>query len=738
LESAAAATAGELNLDVPMLARLRGSAVAFAIATTAFAQAPPRPSARALRIDAPPRIDGRLDDECWSRATPIGAFTQVEPIEGAAPIEATDVRVVYTPDVLYVAVRCFDREPARLLARQLERDANLDPDDRVEILIDTFHDRRNAFWFQMNPRGDLGDALIANNGQNFNKPWDGIWDGRASIDEHGYCLEFALPFKTLNFREGGDTWGFNVRRINKRHEEESRWSNPSQDQNFFVVSEAGSLGGLGGMHQGVGLDATPFFVGRWRKDEASDDQDVLGDPGLDVLYKLTPSLNALLTINTDFADTEVDARQINLTRFPLFFPEKRDFFLQDAGLFSFADLAPGFGGGGTDLIPFFSRRIGLDSDGQPVPLLGGGKLTGRAGPWSIGLLDVQTDATSDVDGQNLGVARITRNVGEQSTLGAIFTSGDPNGDASNQLYGFDANFKSSSFRGGKALRAYAWLLGTSSGDDGGDDEAFGATLAYPNDVWSWNAAAKQIGADFDAALGFVPRTGIRKYDGALTYAPRPHTWIRQLEFQVASTLVTDLDDELETAAIEVQPFGLATETGDEFRVEVEHIRDVLAADFEIHDGVSIPAGDYDWTLVRVEAESGDGREWAFNAEASAGEFFDGTRTDWSAGVVWRPSPRFNGSAAYEETHADLPGGEFTTRLAQLRANVNFSPTLAWTNFAQWDNESDSYGLNSRLRWILEPGREVRVALNRSWEEHEDSVVPTFAELAVKLEYTLRF
>ncbi|MBM3975458.1 MAG: carbohydrate binding family 9 domain-containing protein [Planctomycetes bacterium] len=709
-----------------------------ALASSFAAQQSARPRAVALPIDEPPRLDGRLDDACWQQALPIGAFTQVEPVEGASPIEATDVRVVYTPDVLYIGVRCHDREPSKLLARQLERDANLDPDDRVEILIDTFRDRRNAFWFQMNPRGDLGDALVANNGQNFNKPWDGIWDGRASIDEHGYCLEFALPFKTLNFREGIDAWGLNVRRINKRHEEESRWSNPSQDQNFFLVSEAGELSGLAGMHQGVGLDVTPFFVGRWIDDEASDDQDLLGDPGLDVLYKVTPSLNALLTINTDFADTEVDSRQINLTRFPLFFPEKRDFFLQDAGLFTFADLSPSFGGGSTDLIPFFSRRIGLDADGQAVPLLGGGKLTGRAGPWSIGLLDVLTDDSAGVDGQNLGVARLTRNVGEQSTLGAILTSGDPSGAASNQLYGFDANFKSSTFLGGKALRAFAWVLGTSSGDGGGDDEAFGATVSYPNDTWSWNATAKQIGEDFDAALGFVPRTGIRKYDGAVTFAPRPHTWIRQYEFQVSSTLVTDLDDELETAKIEVQPFGLTTERGDELRVEIEHVRDVLAADFEIQDGVTIPASDYDWARVRVEGGSGDSRAWSFGAAASAGGFYDGTSTDWSAEAVWRPSPRFNGSASYVETRADLPAGEFTTRVAQLRANITFSPTLAWTNFAQWDSESDALGLNSRLRWILEPGREVRVALNRAWEENDDSLEPTFTELAVKLEYTVRF
>jgi Carbohydrate family 9 binding domain-like/Domain of unknown function (DUF5916) len=714
-----------------------GLLAGLAFASSLAAQQDARPRAAALPIDAPPRLDGRLDDPCWERAVPIGAFTQVEPVEGAAPIEATDVRVVYTPDVLYIGVRCHDREPSKILARQLERDANLDPDDRVEILIDTFHDRRNAFWFQMNPRGDLGDSLVANNGQNFNKPWDGIWDGRASIDEHGYCLEFALPFKTLNFREGNDTWGLNVRRLNKRHEEESRWSNPSQDQNFFLVSEAGELSGLVGMHQGVGLDVTPFFVGRWRDDEASDDQDLLGDPGVDVLYKVTPSLNALLTINTDFADTEVDSRQINLTRFPLFFPEKRDFFLQDAGLFTFADLSPSFGGGSTDLIPFFSRRIGLDAEGQTVPLLGGGKLTGRAGPWSIGLLDVQTDDSADADGQNLGVARLTRNFGRQSTLGAIFTTGDPTGDTTNRLYGFDTNFKTSSFQGGKALRAYAWLLGTTSSDLG-EGEAFGASLDYPNDTWSWSTSAKQIGEDFDAALGFVPRTGIRKYEGEIQFAPRPHTWIRQWEFQVGSTLVTDLDDEIETAEVFAQPFGFVTERGDEFELGVRHVRDVLDADFEIQDGVTIPAGDYEWTRASVEAGSGDSREWIFGIGASAGEFYDGTSNDWSAEAVWRPSPRFNGSARYEETRADLPAGEFTTRVAQLRANVNFSPTLAWTNFAQWDSESDSLGLNSRLRWILEPGREVRVALNRAWEENDDSLVPTFTELAIKLEYTVRF
>src|SRR5262249_22568261 len=277
-----------------------------------------------------------------------------------------------------------------------------------------------------------------NNGGGFNKPWNGIWDASARVDSEGWCAELALPFKTLNFAEGLDTWGFNIQRTIGRKRETDRWTCTSRDYSLFNIYRAGDLHGLEGIRQGIGLDVVPFFAAHWRNDrQDGEDHTLLGEPGFDLFYKIIPSLTFSLTVNTDFAETEVDQRQINLTRFPLFFPEKRDFFLQDAGLFDFGLNSGGGGGPGSGdraVVPFFSRRIGLSPDGEEVPIVAGAKLTGRAGDYGIGMLDVRTDSLGELEGQNLFAGRITKNVGEQSTVGAILTHGNPEGTGDNTVY----------------------------------------------------------------------------------------------------------------------------------------------------------------------------------------------------------------------------------------------------------------------------------------------------------------
>ena len=448
--------------------------------------APHRPVAEAVRVERAPVIDGRLDDAVWESTRPMRDFVQVDPVEGGQPSEATEFRVLYDSTTLYVGIRCFDRDPSGIIGTQMGRDAQLDSDDRVDIVVDTFLDRRNGFWFQMNPVGAKVDALIANNGQYVNEPWDGIWEGKASIDSEGWSVEMAIPFQTLSFDPSEGTWGLNVRRQIKRRLEGDRWAAPRRNIDFFQVAEAGDLTGLSDLEQGIGLDVVPFFTAGWTNDREGDsDKDLKGEPGLDAFYRITPNLTASLTINTDFAETEVDERQINLTRFPLFFPEKRDFFLENAGIFQFADL-------GQDLIPFFSRRIGLDEHGNEIPILYGGKLTGRAGDWNLGALDVVTDATGDVPKENLAVARVSRNVGEQSTVGAIVTHGDPLGQADNALFGLDANFRTSHFLSDRNLNASVFGMKTETEGVSGRDYAFGASLAYPNDPWEARIAAKEI------------------------------------------------------------------------------------------------------------------------------------------------------------------------------------------------------------------------------------------------------
>ncbi|MEQ1891299.1 MAG: carbohydrate binding family 9 domain-containing protein [Planctomycetota bacterium] len=710
----------------------------FSLALSSAAQGAERPVAFSTRTTTPPVIDGKLDDTAWKSARPIGEFVQVEPELGVPCSERTDIRFLHDSEQLYMYVRCFDGDPAGIVTTSRQRDALLEVDDRVEIVFDTFHDRRNAFFFQINAGGSKGDALLTNNGANFNKPWDGIWDGHATIDEHGWSAELALPFKTLNFKEGETVWGFNVERYIGRKRENARWACASRDYRLFNIYQSGELRGLDGMQQGIGLDVVPFFASHWQNDREDGDKTLLGEPGFDLFYKLIPSLTFSLTVNTDFAETEVDSRQINLTRFPLFFPERRDFFLQDSGVFEFG-LNNGGGGGDRALIPFFSRRIGLDGNGEEVPILAGAKLTGRAGDYGIGVLDVVTDDVDGLDGQNLFATRLTKNVGEQSTIGLIATEGNPTGGPDNTVVGLDATWRTSKFRGDKLFITNAFLLNADSEDRSGDEAAFGLAVSAPSDSWSWNLGALEIQENFVPALGFVPRTDIRRYNGGIAFEPRPG-WdgVRQLEFSLDGVVFTDTGGELETWETEAQPLGIFFESGERVGLELVRTHDELEADFEISEGVVIPVGEYEFSRARLELVTAENRNVSFEGALEGGDFFDGERERYSVGLRWQPSPGFVTVAGYELNDISLAGGSFDTQLASWRADLAFSPELSWNNFVQWDTESDTIGLQTRLRWIPVPHQEVFLVFNENVEADSSATHAIFQELSFKITYALRF
>ncbi|MFT5688568.1 MAG: hypothetical protein ACI8PQ_001409, partial [Planctomycetota bacterium] len=439
---------------------------------------PKRVSYRVTRTEVAPEIDGVLDDAIWKQARQLGELRQVEPVAGGTASEGTEVTIAYDDYNVYLAVRCFDSDPGAILATQAKRDATLDPDDRVEFLFDPFLDRRNAFWFQVGAGGSKGDALLTRNGASFNKQWDGIWYGRSRIDELGWTMEVAIPTRTLNFDPEGSAWGFNVRRFIRRKNEEVRWASPEPRLRFFAAANAGTVEGFEGLKQGLGLDIKPFAVVERNYDDSDGteraDVDIDFDAGLDLFYSLTPNTKLSLSFNTDFAETEVDERRVNLTRFPLFFPEKRDFFLEDSGVFFFGPSRQ------RDAIPFFSRRIGLSSGGE-VPLLAAAKLTGRSDGWSYGLLNVQTDSFSvedddgneeDVSGQNLSVARVSRDILEQSDMGFVLTHGDPSGETGSGTWGVDANLRTDRFLGDRNLQLSTYVQGSESSSDDGDGSAW--------------------------------------------------------------------------------------------------------------------------------------------------------------------------------------------------------------------------------------------------------------------------
>jgi hypothetical protein len=680
------------------------------------------------------RVDGLLDEVAWRQAQPIGTFVQREPVEGAEPSEATEVRIVYNDQALYIGVVCRDRSPRDIVSTQLARDADLDVDDRITVVLDTFFDHRNGFFFQVNPSGARADGQVSNNAETLTRDWDGIWNAVARVTDEGWTVEIEIPFKTLRFRPGQAVWGLNVERQIKRRQELDRWTAARQNIWISNLAEAGRLEGLDGLVQGQGLDLRPYVSGF----AGSDSRGMAG--GGDLFKNITPNLNAAITVNTDFAETEVDLQQVNLTRFPLFFPEKRAFFLEGAGVFDVAGLAHT-----TDLVPFFSRRVGL-LENLAVPIRVGAKLTGHQSNYNVGVLDVETGGFSDpslssgsVDRQNLFAARVSRNILDQSWIGGILTHGDPSGSGTNTLIGADARLATSTFRGSKNLALELFLLATD--DRGTRDGAGGIRLDYPNDRWDLALNWRQIGEHFQPALGFVPRPGIRTTDVSLAFQPRPEAWgIRQVFFQVNPVAVTNLQNRLESASLATAPFNIQTQSGEHVEWDYTPTFERLDGPFAIASGVVIPPGDYRWTRSRAAVNTATKRRWVVDAGWSWGGFYGGTLRQLDVAFTLKTGTHLALSTRVQRNDVMLPQGRSATQILTLRTDYNFTPNISWANLSQYDNESRVAGLQSRFRWILKPGNDLFLVLNRGWQRSlaDDRFEPLFDRGSGKLQYTFRF
>ncbi|MCA9294653.1 MAG: carbohydrate binding family 9 domain-containing protein [Phycisphaerales bacterium] len=684
----------------------------------------------ATRTDQPISIDGLTIEPAWANAQVIDAFTQVAPHEGAPPSERTEVRVLYDDDAIYISARCFDSAPEAIVATQMQRDLDQRADDHFMVVLDTFDNSRDGYFFATNANGVRQDGLVEL-GERINTDWDTIWFAAATIDQdEGWTCEIKIPFKSLSFRPDGAAWGINFQRIIRRNNETVRWSTPVRNFGVSTLAGAGVLEGLEGMHQGLGLDVKPYFTSLIRSgDEVQERERTRG--GLDVTYRITPNLTAAFTWNTDFAFTEVDARQINLTRFPLFFPEKRDFFLQDAGLFR-------FGGINQSPLPFHSRRIGIGPGGAPIDLIYGGKLTGRIDDLNVGLLAVQQEAYDGVPEKTLTVGRFSLNVLDESSLGVIFTHGDPTADANNALVGLDFNYRNSKDFGSDVLSAALFGQLSQSSDAEGDQSAIGGRVNYDSDVFDWSVFFAQVGKDYHPAIGFVSRPGEREHDVRMRYRIRPRGAIDRIDFSANASWYTDLAGRLNTLELRLPSISVVTEAGDWFEIESHILEERLPEDFEIADGVVIPKGIYTWNRYSVEVGSGNGRPFDLLFGAEVGDFYDGHRFDRWVRAAWRPSKHFNTSVAYNQSNVDLPGGEFQTEIASMRLDAAFTPDLSWANFIQYDNFSSTVGINSRLRWTLQPGQDIFVVLNQSFDAERRSVALVGTDLTLKVVLTLRF
>ena len=694
-------------------------------------------------------VDGTLDEAIWSEAPNIGDLIQQQPNPGTTPSERTEVTLLYDSNNLYIGVKAYDSEPDKVIGTQMERDASLSSDDHLEIVLDTFRDQRNAFYFATNPSGAFVDGLAFGN-EELNTDWNAIWDVRTKRTDFGWVAEIAIPFKSLNFPANESEWGFNISRNVYRKLEESRWSGARLETDFLQIAEAGKITNLNGLNQGIGLDIRPFIAASWLDSKTSSNDGFDAEPGLDFSYNVTSSIKLTGTLNTDFGETEVDARQINLDRFSLFFPEKRSFFLEDAGVFAFASTGPSSPGGvpraSADVFPFFSRRIGL-VNGQEVPINVGLKGTGKTGNTDFGVLYAGTDSTSFVDSKEFIVARVKQNLFEQSYIGGIFTDGNPALGAEGQTYGVDARLATSDFLGtDKNFVVNAYGTRSDNDDTSDNDKSYGVSAHYPNDSYVGELVYRVIEEDFDPALGFVQRNNVRMYRAGASYNPRPKSlWgIQQMFHDIFYTQFERLDNgHIESTELHITPLDYHFQSGDAVHALFDYDRtyERLFEPFQISPGVVLQPGAYHNNRFKTTIASARKRSVTAFVNASYGDFWSGTAEQISTTVTYKLPPKFNFSIAANQTFAHLPEGDFIARI--ITSNIDFavSPFLSFTNLIQYDNRSDNLGWQSRVRWTLQPGRDLFIVFNQGWLQDPMGGFRFQAQdtkVSTKFQYTFRF
>jgi hypothetical protein len=716
------------------------AACAFAVLAATILSAPPLAAAdlKSIRVEKGPRIDGRLDDPAWKLAQVIDGFRMIEPRPGEDPSEKTEARIVYDDHSLYIGIYCHESEPGRISANTMAHDSgsggggsmygyghhgsSISSDDIVRVLLDPFQDKRNAYVFFVNPRGAKGEGLVYAGDSSLN--WDGIWDARSCRLEDGWSAEFRIPFKTISFRPGLSVWGINIERTIARKQETIRLSGTTLDSNFNNPNEAAPLQGITGVKQGLGITFRPYGLASAARDNhVSNGYKGDGDGGFDLYKSFTPNLVGVVSYNMDFAETEVDERRINLTRFPLFFPEKRMFFLEGSENFSFSS--------SISFTPFFSRTVGL-FNGAQIPVMFGTKLYGKIGSTNLTLLDVQTrtsavpdpagsGGTIDLPGNNLLAARVTQNIFAQSKIGWIFTNGSQTGER-NSLAGMDFNYSSSKFLGDKNIMLAAWGVYNWNETREGRHHGFGFRANYPNDLWNVQTTYAYYGEALNPGLGYMMRQGIQTGFVMVGFQPRPKggflgSFVRQFYFNTSADYYWDLSGHLATSTLSASPLSFRTPSGESFGFSVVANHDVLPFDWDVSgDGIILlPAGTYSWTSYRLNASSASHRAVVFDAGWNFGGYYSGRYDDITAGMT----VKFKGYATLafdaDLVRGRMPQGRFSENVYQLKADIFLSPDLGLMNYIQFDDISNTLGWSARLRWQITPGNEIYLVYNRNWE-----------------------
>lgn len=682
-------------------------------------EAIPRPSLQIQPATGPIVIDGRMDEAAWLDVEVITDFTQAEPQAGLPPSERTEVRITYDQDHLYIGARMWESDIRGIVRGGMERNVPgtlMEEMDSFGVTLDTFLDRRNSFIFFVNPAGGVKDGQGSDDGRSRDYGWNGVVEARTTIDDEGWTVEMAIPWRTLRYDPSNPTpeWGLNLSRRIRRHNEVSYWAPLDRRNRIFLMSRAGTMTGMQNLPAARNLSVKPFTVASRSGGSAVADE-IRGndlDGGIDLKYGITPSLTLDLTWRTDFSQVEVDQQQVNLSRFPVFFPELREFFLENSGTFAFGDLAGGPGGprlgtSNRDFTLFHSRRIGLRG-GSPVPLLGGGRVTGRAGGVELGVLNVQSEAFDGRLAENFSVVRLRRDVGPNSNVGFMFTNRESTGDpdrfetsppSANRSMGVDANLR---FLGNLWINSYLAL--TDEGE--ARDQAARLSLGWRDPFWNTSVSYRQLGEDFDPGIGFVRRRGIRQGYGTLGIHHRPGTArITEINPYVEATRITDMEGSVESTSAR-GTLGFSFPDRSSINLSVNRQFERLLTPFQIRPGTFIPVGDYHFHEGSLRYGSSQGRALSGSVGISGGEFYDGTRFTMTGGMRWQPDYRLILELDATHNSLDVQGSRFTADLYSARAQYAVSTILNFTGFVQYNADMDEVITNLRANFVHAPLSDV--------------------------------
>ena len=696
-------------------------------------------------------LDGKLDELLWADITGIDDFLMQEPVEGGEPTENTIIKIAYDEKYLYIGAILYDSQPEGIKAFKMRKDAPLNTDDRFMWILDTYLDGRNAYFFEINPRGLMGDGLLTiGQGRTLNKDWDGIWRPWTYIGDFGWSTEIRIPFHTLNFDPKISTWGINFQRTVRRKNEEILWSGHKRNQGLYRPQDAGVVTGLNNISQGLGLEVVGYGKVEGSKIENDSGEgftkDANIDGGLDVNYNITSGLKASLTLNTDFAETEVDERQINLTRFPIRFPEKRDFFLEGANILRFAS--------SSGVYPYFSRKIGLQS-GNPVPILFGGRIIGKIGNIEVAAKQVKTRETDFGNSEDFSVLRLKQNFLKESSIGVLYTRRHtskgkefiPPLQDRNTL-GVDLSLNTSTFLKNKNLQfqAFAVIHNPNSLDEVNnniwDRSARGLRFNFPNDPWSGSLSYREFGVSYDPAVGFSRRNSFRRVEPRFRFSPilENSSLIRELQWEVSFENLMSLQWKKLTQNIRLTPLSIRFESGDEISYQIIRNFERLEYNFNIlgDNSIIVPIGNYTNWLHQIELETANYRKIVYEIELNAEGFWSGNRTEYQNNLTFRPYPGINLNLGYIHSKVNLREGNFKTNLIRFLGDFDFSPFISFSSNIQYDDISKNIGMNNRFKYTITPGSDIYFVYNHNWDDDAGKYKTTYMMGASKITYTHRF